>query len=537
MADDPYASIAQPATADPYAAIAKPTSVMKAAPATGSLPWIKEKLYNAADAATNALPGVGGATGAMIGAGALGTAGVTTGPGALEAASAGEVGGAGIGGMGGEAARQLLRRLIFPEEHAPQTSNEAAGQITKEGAIQGAIQGVTEGAAAAAPALGRAAVGQYSRALAPTTKVNKAIVQDIAPEMVNRGIRGNLESIENQASAAATDLRPKLDAVIDAIPDDALEIVLQKLNSPAVPKSSPAEITAGIAGQNARRDLGSTAATVPQRILGEPNPVIEQIGSQAATVPQSVYGPKQGSALVAETVPSPVHGAISKVMDSLDSLRGKYIVDGKVANPKAVSAIDGVKELVGQFGSDVSPQSLRKLRQIFDDPVAKAGGFAGADLSSKYELRAQEEAANSIRDIMAQASPDLAKLNAETHFWLQVQQVARDSGLRQTGQQGGLLKTLGPLGVAGAAAMGATHLGGSAALSVEAAAISSMVTAVGVAARTPAWRTTSAVIKNGLADALATGNVSRAASILTRFGVALQANSQTSGTSGQTAAQ
>jgi hypothetical protein len=412
-----------------YAALAKQAGAISSQPATSTdfisaapkpltPAWLKQKFYQAEDKATKLLPAASATLGGMIGTFAGGPIG--------------SVAGATLGGSGGEAAKQLIRRAEGLE--APQTSLEAARQIGVEGAIQGGIQGATEGLGRLAPALKSAAVSQYERALSPTTKVNKAIAEKIAPQMVKRGLHGNLDALAEQAGDQATALRPQLDAAYQAVPS------------------------------------GATA------------------------------------------------GSGQKIVDSLEQLKGKYVVNGMPAQPAAVNAISGVQDIVKQYGNDISPNSLRQLKQVFDEPVAAKGGFAGADLSTQYGIKAQKAAANSIRSLLNEASPDVVALNKEMSFWLDVQRVTKQSALRRTGQEGGLLKTMAPLGAAVAGGLGLAGHGTEA--SLGAATASFLGTYAFAATRTPAWRTLSAVAKDRFANALASGNVGQVVGLAARFGIA-----------------
>jgi hypothetical protein len=58
-----------------------------------------------------------------------------------------------------------------------------------------------------------------------------------------------------------------------------------------VPQSASEQIRAGIQAQAAKRELGSTAATVPNRLMPQ-NPIVEKIGTQSAAVPQTVFASK-----------------------------------------------------------------------------------------------------------------------------------------------------------------------------------------------------------------------------------------------------
>lgn len=399
-------------------------TTMHAPPSPWSKQWLKEKAFQGTDAVSEGLPGALATTGAILG----GTAGSSVGPGGT---FGGGVSGAMLGGMAGNAGKQLIQRWLgIP---SPQTSTEAANQIGKEGAIQGAIQAPAEGLPFLAGPLQRAAASQYERALAPTTKINKAITQDITPELIQRGQFGSLEGLEKKA------------------------------------------------GQK----------------IGELGPQLNQAYQQA---------------------PATLPGSGAKVIQDLEALKQSYMPGGNVAQPQAVSAIEGVQGIVKQYGADVDPTTLRRLRQIFEDPVAQRGGFAGADLSTNYTLSAQKQAADSIRGILNK-NPDIGSLNKEISFWLDVQRVTSQSGLRRTGQEGGLLKVLWPLGAA-AAGGGAGFAGHGAGAGLEAATGTFLATQVGQAMRSPAWRTVSAVAKDRIAGALARGDVGAVSALLARFGLA-----------------
>lgn len=406
------------------------TTTMKAAPKEWTVPWLKEKLYNVADSLTEGLPAAGATAGAMIGAG-TGAAdfGTTTVPGAI--------GGAGIGGMAGEALKQHVRRALGFE--VPQTSEEAAKEITKQGVIQGGVQAVTEGLPMLAGPLKSAAVKQYTKALRPLGAENKTIAQEAVPEMIQRGIHGSTEQMEEQAGKQIAGLRPQVNQAYAAVPQ------------------------------------GATAAQSP----------------------------------------------VTNTLKSLEGMKGKYVVDGQVVNPQAVNAINGVQDIIEKHANGISPQSLRKIKQIFDEAVSEAGGYTNADLTTNYSLKAQRESANQIRSMLHKAGPDAAAADKEISFWLDVNQLARAKNLTSTGQEGGLLKTFRPMAAASAGALGLTHSteGG-----LAAATSTYVATRLAEAMRTPAWRTASAVAKDRLANALTSGDTRLAIASLARLGATIPAN-------------
>lgn len=378
---------------------------------------LKSLAYEGADALTRSLPAAGATVGALIGS---------------EAGPVGSVGGAGLGGMAGSSAKQLIRNALGFE--TPQTYSGVAGDIAKEGAVQGGVQAASEALPLAAGPLRNAAETQYVRALAPTTKANKAIAQDIAPEMLDRNLHGSLPDLADQAGAQASALRPALTQAYGSMPASA--------------------------GDNA--------------------------GTQ--------------------------------ILADLEKLKGRYIVNGFTAKPQAVDAITGVQNIVQQFGQNIAPQDLRQLKSIFDEQPAAAGAYAGADLASQYTLKAQKAAANSIRNIVHSASPDVAALDNEVNFWLNVQRVTSASAQRQAGQAGGLVKVFTPLAAAGAGAGMGYQMGAHAGLeSAGAVVLTGLATNI---VRSAAWKTASAVTKDALADALASGNAGAVAALASRFGVA-----------------
>lgn len=408
-------------------------TALQAAPKTFSLPWFRQKLQNVADPVTQSMPAIGSTLGAMIGGGG----GTILEPGGGSAVGA--VGGAGAGGMGGEAASQIIRRAL--NLSAPTTPQEAASDITKQGVVQAGVQTGSELLPFLAGPLKNAALKQYERALAPTTNINKAITQDIAPQMIERGEYGTLQGLEKKAGQKISELNPQL--------------------------------TSG-------------------------------------------YAQLQGA--------GKIPGSGTQVISDLEQLKQSYMPEGVVAQPSAVNAIQGVQDIVKQYGPDVSPNSLRRLRQIFEDPVAKAGGYAGADLSTSYTLNAQQQAADSIRSILNK-TPNIGDLNKEISFWLDVQRVTSQSGLRRTGQEGGLMKVLAPLGAAAAGGMGLATRGATAGAEGAGA---SMLAAIAIqVTRSPAWRTATAVAKTNLANALARGDVGAVTALAARFGIAAtQMNTQ-----------
>lgn len=347
----------------------------------------------------------------------------------------------------------FLGKLTAPLMRTGAEALNAAGSAALHNQPMGQAAAIGGGATAAgeallfiAPWLRKAAQTQYQKALSPTTKINKAIAQDITPELLQRGESGSLEGLNARAGQKLAELNPELNQQYSKL-------------------------------------------------------------TQGRTVP----GPG------AISTAGNIKGAGNQIIQDLEDLKQSYQPQGMTAQPQAVSAIEGLQGIVKQYGSDIDPNSLRRLRQIFEEVPAQRGAYAGVDLSTNYTLNAQKAAADSIRSILNK-HPDIGTLNKQISFWLDVQRVTGATALRRTGQEGGLLKTLWPLAasVAGGGAGFAAH--GTEA-GVGAAAATMMATQVAKAMRSPTWRTTSAVVKNQIADSLARGDAAGLSAILGRLGV------------------
>jgi hypothetical protein len=204
--------------------------------------------------------------------------------------------------------------------------------------------------------------------------------------------------------------------------------------------------------------------------------------------------------------------ALKPVVNALEKAKQGFIVEGVVVDKIAVKNLDEMKSLVERFGPTLSPQSLRSVRQILDRSVAQGKGFFGRTLKEGSLLNTQKEAANAIRRELNQASPDIARINAEYSFWSKVDEVISATNERMRGQSGGLIPAIaGSGGFAGGAAVGGVP-GGLA----GGAAFYAMTRAI----RHPLWNTVSPQVKNRLANAIANADWELVSRIAGRVGAA-----------------
>jgi hypothetical protein len=201
------------------------------------------------------------------------------------------------------------------------------------------------------------------------------------------------------------------------------------------------------------------------------------------------------------------------VIDALQNLKKANQVNGVSLRPEVDSAVDSVSDQMQQLGSTIPLQDAVKARRILDNAVSEAKGYQGAQLSDASMAAIRKEAANSLRSELAQASPDLAALNAKFHFWNSLSDAMDATIQRKTGQVNAFPKL--KAGIAGAA--GFIHGG-----PIGAAATSAAFAALDGAFHSTAWQTVSAATKLSLADALAAGKVDSVVGILGKAGLAGQ---------------
>lgn len=209
---------------------------------------------------------------------------------------------------------------------------------------------------------------------------------------------------------------------------------------------------------------------------------------------------------------------IQPLQNTLESLKSNFYVKdraGKIkigtsGNPIAINqnvlnTIDELQGILREFGDNISFDSMRSLRQILDKEVAQSGGFLKT-LKEGAELDIKKNLSNSIRNILAKESPDLAKLNAEFSFWKKTEDILKATKARQTGK---------PISLGAKA----TSVIGAATGGLKWAVLAPLLEKAFTSA---AWKTSSALLKNNLADALVSGNNKVIFETLKRFGIGIK---------------
>lgn len=130
------------------------------------------------------------------------------------------------------------------------------------------------------------------------------------------------------------------------------------------------------------------------------------------------------------------------ILNAIERAKNEFVVDGKVINAEPYQKLNSIQEIVRQFGDNISDQSLKKIRQIWDTAVTAGGKTFGRTISEGTQLSAQREGANAIRNELAKKYPEVAKVNAEYSFWKNVDQIIGATLERTKSQVGGLRRPI-----------------------------------------------------------------------------------------------
>jgi hypothetical protein len=227
-----------------------------------------------------------------------------------------------------------------------------------------------------------------------------------------------------------------------------------------------------------------------------------------------------GQKIGAAYAKSPKTVDASQIADGLESLKNPFIAQsgaGKsvVMDDAAVAKIDEIQKKLREFGPDVSPENLWKYRQVLDRVVRASGGFT-KELSKESAAEISKGARQAVQAELTSAVPNVQRLNAEYRLWEALQDVAGETAIRKTGQQG-----LAPMLARGAgAATGATVgavVGGPYAAAAGGMAGAQATKKIADLMASPRWRTTSAVNKARVSDFLASGDTQRALELINRL--------------------
>lgn len=211
---------------------------------------------------------------------------------------------------------------------------------------------------------------------------------------------------------------------------------------------------------------------------------------------------------------------------------GTFVTDTALSDTarRSMDQLEKLKGVIQSLGPEVEYEKLLKVRKAWDFVVNQAGGFTersgrgvAMDLNTAAEAWAAREGGKELRKLLAEAAPDVAKLNEEFTFWKDMRDVLVESKRRGLKQMGSTLpekaETAGRLvGTAGSVAGGSGVIGsitGGFALGK----VAKMATR---AFQEPKWKLVGANLRTKLADAIISNKPSDVANVLARI-LAVQA--------------
>jgi hypothetical protein len=357
----------------------------------------------------------------------------------------------------------------------------------------------------------------------------------IVPHMIARGVEGLATGVENSASdieagiknknpqsaaygiGSALGMRGQLEA--GERTGEAINEVVPGVKN--VLKQSAAKNYQDVLNPTRIDTKYQTQKIMPQLVKEAPVAMTRQGLAEKAAGQADIAGQQ-----IEQTV-SGLQGSMKTqpVIDGLENLRQKYQVNGVSLRPEVDGAINALQDQLrgisqpadvpggaaGPGEASISYQDVVKARRILDQAVAEVGGYQGRPLSDTSMANIRKATANSFREELGNASPDLAAVNAKFHFWNTLNEVLEQTIQRKTGQVNALPKMETVIAGAGGLASGG---GLTAALGFGAA-----MKALGSAFRSTGWRTVSAATKSSIADSLANGQFKNVLDTLGKAGI------------------
>ena len=196
---------------------------------------------------------------------------------------------------------------------------------------------------------------------------------------------------------------------------------------------------------------------------------------------------------------------------------GEAGIDGAIYGTETILAkLEGLEAFAASQGDRIPIRHAQAIKKRWDDIVSQSGLYgrhADANPTDRAAAWVIREGANSMRKLISEKSPTLAKLNAEFSFWKGLEDVSAATALRTQAQGPSMTQTLtGGFGAIVGASSGNViegFLGGA-----GIAALSSLL-------RSSYFRSRAAgPLKVRLADALSSGDQGRVLQAIARFSAA-----------------
>jgi hypothetical protein len=382
-----------------------------------------------------------------------------------------------VGTKVADVAAPALSRVLSPAAATvvPKTAVQAAaagglsalqgGDATTAAGLTAALPVVGSVVGKVAPKLKAAAGEQVVQALGPTKERFKAMAERIAPSILQRGLGGSREALKAHAEEMLETLGPQI--------DDAIQ-------------------------QYGARQVGTAPITEALEASKNGWRVTRQMTAQ-------------------ELARSP------KLAASAREVRPGVFEADVILDPRPIQQLERLQATVAELGENARVDQLVAVRRAWDSVVSAAGGYAhrapgaiGMPLKDQSEAAAKREGTQAIRQLLNAEVPELAALNKEFSFWKSLDDVL-DQTLKRTAPQGKSLTRTVMEGAGGVMGAIAGTPGGAATQVASAVGLAKLSGMASAAFRSPRWKLASARMKDDLADAIMSGNVSRIANVFGRI--------------------
>jgi hypothetical protein len=138
-----------------------------------------------------------------------------------------------------------------------------------------------------------------------------------------------------------------------------------------------------------------------------------------------------------------------KVLSVLEEAKRSFVTPrGVVVDAKPLKIIDNLSQVIrdaADEGGQIAREELRSIRQIWDKAVYAGEKTLGKTVEEGTELSLKKMATDSIRNLLAEEVPDLAKINKKFNFYSNLLKLAEATGARRTGQSGLVRRGFGAL--------------------------------------------------------------------------------------------
>lgn len=273
--------------------------------------------------------------------------------------------------------------------------------------------------------------------------------------------------------------------VVNRIPEGLRERAIQELTKIIKPTTQKTKFVTEKIAPKIIDDIPITATK--EKLLGKVESKVYEFGDKIDEFIKNMGD--EATKIDIKTQPLLDSLAEAKKQFSFLNDAGKEIV----TNKNALAKITELEGMVSQLGGSASFNTLRKMRQILDAEISKAGGFLGKTLAEGTEAELKSGIANSIRNELAKDSPDLAKLNLEYSNWKNFEYVLTEGLKRDAGKTMGLKsKVTAVIGGIAGGAKGAVAL-----------------TALEKIFNSTLWKTININLKTSLAKSIESGSTSK----------------------------